>query len=124
MTTRFGMLALALLFAASSAPALADPPPWAGRWEKNKHYGDRDRRHDHDHDRDRWRDRDRDDRPRKRRYSRADDSRCREITERIRFNNSKIREIEPTGRHRKALQWYKEDNVNARQDLERCRYGD
>ena len=32
----------------------------------------------------------------------------------MRYDRAKINEIEPTGRHRKALQWYKDDLQNAR----------
>ena len=50
--------------------------------------------------------------------------RCSQITDRIDLDHSKIDEIGPTGRHRKALQWYEDDLRNAERDLDRCRYGD
>ena len=48
---------------------------------------------------------------------------CGQVYDRIHFDRSKIDEIRPTGRHRKALQWYVDDLRNAQRDLERCRYG-
>ena len=57
------------------------------------------------------------------RYSR-DDDRCSQIFDRVELDRSKIEEIGPTGRHRKALQWYEDDLRNAHRDLDRCRYGD
>jgi hypothetical protein len=48
---------------------------------------------------------------------------CSEIYDRIDFDRSKIEEIRPTGRHKKALQWYVDDLRNAERDLDRCRYG-
>jgi hypothetical protein len=39
------------------------------------------------------------------------------MIDRIRFDRAKINEIEPTGRHRKALQWYKDDLLNAQRYL-------
>ena len=50
--------------------------------------------------------------------------RCAQIADRIDFDRSKIAEIEPTGRHRKALQWYEDDVRDAYRDMDRCRYGD
>ncbi len=49
--------------------------------------------------------------------------RCREIYDRIAFDRSKINEIRPTGRHKKAMQWYVDDLHDAERDLDRCRYG-
>jgi len=56
-------------------------------------------------------------------YRRYADRRCAQIEDRIDFDHAKIEEIEPTGRHRDALQWYRDDLVDARRDLDRCRYG-
>jgi len=56
------------------------------------------------------------------RYSR-EDHRCDPILQRMDYDRDKISEIEPTGRHRDALQWYRDDFDNARRDLDRCRYG-
>jgi len=102
----------------SVKPTFADPPPWAGKWKHDKHHDDDDDdgwwKH---HERDEWK------HGRWKREHRGDDARCGEILDRMRFNGAKIREIEPTGRHRKALQWYKEDTDNARRDLGRCRHG-
>ncbi len=48
---------------------------------------------------------------------------CSQILQRIDLDRSKIDEIGPTGRHRKALQWYQDDLRNAERDLDNCRYG-
>jgi len=124
--TRWLSFALFLSVSAVSIsvkPAFADPPPWAPAHGYRRH-------HDHDddddaddrgwwkrHDRDEWK------RHRYERNYRGDDARCGQILDRMRFNRAKIREIEPTGRHRKAMQWYKDDTVNAEKDLDRCRHG-
>ncbi len=49
---------------------------------------------------------------------------CGQLYDRIGFDRSKIDEIRPTGRHKKALQWYVDDLRDAQRDLDRCRYGD
>jgi hypothetical protein len=49
--------------------------------------------------------------------------RCAAIEDRIDRDRDKIDQIEPTGRHRDALQWYREDLADARRDLDYCRYG-
>jgi hypothetical protein len=98
----FGMIVLI------GSPARADPPPWAGKWKhKHRHDDDRDWEYRRGHRRDR------------------DDvrARCGKIMDRLAFNRAKIREIEPSGRHKKALQWYRDDNENARRDLDNCRNG-
>lgn len=87
--------------------AAADPPPWAGVWRHNKHYDD-----DYRYDRDDYR--------RTRQWSRGD-GRCGQIIDRMNIDRGKIAEITPTGRHRKALQWYKDDLRNAQRDLYNCR---
>ena len=46
---------------------------------------------------------------------------CERIEDRIRNDRAKIAEIDPTGRHQKAEQWYRDDLVNAQRDLARCR---
>ena len=56
------------------------------------------------------------------RYADRDHGRCASIEDRIDNDRQKVREIEPTGRHRDALQWYRDDLDNARRDLDRCRY--
>lgn len=92
----------------------ADPPPWAGVWRHDR-YGDDDGDDDAGYGRShegRWRGR----------YGR-DDARCGEILDRIDNDRGKIAEIAPTGRHRKALQWYRDDLQNAHRDLNRCRDG-
>ena len=43
------------------------------------------------------------------------------LMDRMRNDQAKIAEIEPTGRHRKALQWYKDDLNNAQRDLDNYR---
>jgi hypothetical protein len=50
-----------------------------------------------------------------------DRQRCEQIEQRIRFDRTKIAEIDPTGRHQKAEQWYRDDLVNAQRDLASCR---
>jgi hypothetical protein len=50
-------------------------------------------------------------------------SRCAAIEDRIDRDRDKIDQIEPTGRHRDALRWYREDLADARRDLDYCRYG-
>jgi Spy/CpxP family protein refolding chaperone len=122
--TRWLSFALFLSLAAvafSFRPAFADPPPWAPAHGYRHHHHD----HDDDDDDDWWKHHERDEwkHDRWKREHRGDDARCGEILDRMRFNRAKIREIEPTGRHRKALQWYKDDTDNARKDLDRCRHG-
>jgi hypothetical protein len=56
-------------------------------------------------------------------FHRYADRRCAQIEDRINLDHEKIEEIEPTGRHRDALQWYRDDLVDARRDLDHCRYG-
>lgn len=99
--------ALAASLTLSFVPrASADPPPWAGVW----------RHHHHDDD-------DRGDSGRYRYRSRGEfAARCGQIVDRIDFDRGKIVEITPTGRHRKALQWYKDDLRNAQRDLYNCRH--
>jgi len=57
------------------------------------------------------------------RYAQSGGGQCSEILQRIDLDRSKIDEIGPTGRHRKALQWYQDDLGNAERDLDNCRYG-
>jgi hypothetical protein len=128
------------------SPASADPPPWAGVWRHNKHVsGER-----YDRFQGRWRDGD--DRGKHydrsdwrwhrhegdghsdhreayaRRYRegyggyRAYDPQYGKLMDRMAYDRAKIAEITPTGRHRKALQWYKDDLQNARRDLNNYRY--
>jgi len=52
-----------------------------------------------------------------------DERGCGQVADRIDLDRSKIAEIEPTGRHRKALQWYKDDLRDAYRDMDQCRYG-
>lgn len=97
---------LVIVFAATGLAAhvvFADPPPWAGKWKHEHDEDEDDSDHHHGHHR--------------------DDPRCREIVDRIDNDRAKIHEIEPTGRHRKALQWYRDDLHNARNDLDACRHG-
>jgi hypothetical protein len=46
---------------------------------------------------------------------------CGAIRERIRYDHKQARVIEATGRHKKALQWYKDDIQKAKNDLRTCR---
>ncbi len=110
--------------------ASADPPRWAGRWNHhheyrwnenphwNRYYGNRgnwdrgygDRWHSSDG---RWYRNSWD----RSSYYRRSDPNYGKLMGRMRYDRAKIAEIEPTGRHRKALQWYKDDLQNARRDL-------
>ncbi len=124
-------------------PASADPPPWAGVW-RHKH----DDRDWSDEDRERWRERRewrRRHRDEERRYedyrrndgyygngyygggngrSRGDNTKdCGAIMDRMRNDQNKINEIGGSGRHKKALQWYRDDLNNAQRDMGRCRSG-
>ena len=57
-------------------------------------------------------------------YSPYEDSRhCAGLEARIDRDRAKIDQIEPTGRDRDALRWYREDLADARDDLDYCRYG-
>ncbi|HSD10089.1 MAG TPA: hypothetical protein VLF14_03840 [Candidatus Binatia bacterium] len=117
-TFALGMLAASLSLAFVSQAA-ADPPPWAGVWRHNKHvngepcdrddYGDRRETYG---------------RPYYGSYGghRSYDPEYGKLMDRIAYDRAKIAEIEPTGRHRKALQWYKDDLVNAQRDLYNYRY--
>ncbi len=107
--------------------ANADPPPWAGKWKHqqerswNRHgywnwrpssWGRDDGHRWHGWRRNDW----------TRRYDRPYDGyrydpNYAKMMDRIRFDRAKINEIEPTGRHRKALQWYKDDLRNAQRYL-------
>jgi hypothetical protein len=64
-----------------------------------------------------WRARQEDEQARRAR----DRQRCEQIEQRIRFDRAKIDEIDPTGRHQKAEQWYRDDLQNAQRDLASCR---
>ena len=129
-----GILAAGL---AMAPRASAHPPPWAGKW---KHQGawDRgdswDRGHWH---RDRWNQNNwhhdewahgyRYNQPYYGngyrpyyggyRYDRRNDPGYAKLMDRMHYDRAKINEIAPTGRHRKALQWYKDDLRNAQNDL-------
>jgi hypothetical protein len=46
---------------------------------------------------------------------------CWAIRDRIRYDRDQVAKIEPTGRHRKAMQWYKDDIQNAQNDMRTCR---
>lgn len=95
--------------------ASADPPPWAGRWKHHQEYRwDRGQRWD-DHNWNRWNTGS--GRWERNGYNRRSDPAYAGLVDRMRFDRQKIQEIEPTGRHRKALQWYKDDLGNARRDL-------
>jgi hypothetical protein len=116
------VLAVFSLLAVSHSSTFADPPPWAG----NPH-NDHD---DDDDDDDWWKHHDKDEWKHHHHKHHKDgdeayreDERCADIRDRIHFDRSKIHEIEPTGRHRKALQWYKDDLGNAKKDLDRCHGG-
>ena len=81
----------------------ADPPPWARGWGDSRDY-------------------DRNDPPYYRGHrGYGNDPHYSQLVDRIDNDRVKIAEIEPTGRHRKALQWYKDDLRNAERDRQNCR---
>jgi hypothetical protein len=99
----------------------ADPPPWAHAWGHPTH-ADREHGYAAPHSWSYWnghRDHDWNGPP----YSwnhrnyRGNDARYSELAGRIDNDRAKIAEIGPTGRHRKALQWYRDDLRNAERDL-------
>jgi hypothetical protein len=51
------------------------------------------------------------------RVYRGNDPRYSKLVDRINNDRAKIAEIGPTGRHRKALQWYRDDLRNAERDM-------
>jgi hypothetical protein len=110
-----GVLAsgLALTFV---PPVAADPPPWAGaRGHDNS---------DHDYWRHRnghHRDYNRHGYYRNDRGYRGNDPQYGKLVDRMNNDRSKIAEIGPTGRHRKALQWYRDDLRNAERDMHNYR---
>ena len=107
-----GVLAsgLALTFV---PPVAADPPPWAGaRGHDNDHHHWRHRHGDH-------RDYNRHGYYRNGRGYRGNDPEYGKLVDRMSNDRAKIAEIGPTGRHRKALQWYKDDMRNAQRDMEK-----
>ena len=84
----------------------ADPPPWAGarghddanhnhRWHRNGDHNVYGRGGNH----------------------RRNDPAYSRLADRIHNDRAKIAEIGPTGRHRKALQWYRDDLRNAERDM-------
>ncbi len=55
-------------------------------------------------------------------HAQGDNTRdCGAIHQRIHYDRDQAHEIEPTGRHKKALQWYRDDIQNAENDLHTCR---
>jgi hypothetical protein len=123
MSPSFRWLSVALLMSLVPAAArMASAGTPSVQLVKHHDHDDDDDGDDDDwwkhHDRDEWK------HGRWKRHHKGDDARCGEILDRMRFDGAKIREIEPTGRHRKALQWYRDDLGNARNDLDRCRHGD
>jgi hypothetical protein len=112
----------------------ADPPPWAGVWRHNKHEN---WNHENwkNYDRPEWRgnhhdwnayDHRREMYPRRYygRYGhyRPYDPQYGKLMDRMAYDRAKIAQITPTGRHRKALQWYKDDLRNAQRDVYNYRY--
>ncbi len=99
----------------------ADPPPWAGARGHSMHAdGDHD---DAAHHYWRHRNGDRDyNRSGPSHYGnhrvyRGNDPRYSRLVDRMNNDRAKIAEIGPTGRHRKALQWYRDDLRNAERDM-------
>jgi len=117
------------------------------KWERGHEHWRHDRDRDHDHwrhddgwryrnrtDNDWWRDHNRNndwrrwqDRPRYDGYrpyygsNPRNDGRYGQLMQRMDNDRAKIAEIGPTGRHRKALQWYQDDMRNAQRDLQNYR---
>jgi hypothetical protein len=109
---------------------VADPPPWAGVWRHNKHVNvegrDRPQWSSHRYDGDDhgyWR-HESYGRPYYGSYGRyrSYDPEYGKLMDRIANDRAQIAEIGPTGRHRKALQWYKDDLRNAQRDVYNYRY--
>jgi hypothetical protein len=85
------------------------------RWGHDRGY-DRDDHHDHARWSNQYYDRDHDHRVK------GDNTKdCWAIRDRIRYDRDQVEKIEPTGGHHKAMQWYKDDIQNARNDLRTCR---
>jgi hypothetical protein len=82
---------------------VADPPPWAGRWGASRDYDRNDPPYHGGH----------------RGY--RNDPQYSQLVNRINHDRAKIAEITPTGRHRKALQWFKEDLRDAERDMRNFR---
>jgi hypothetical protein len=110
----------------------ADPPPWAGVWRHNKHEN---WNHENwkNYDRPQWRGRDWDDHGHRREFYgrpyyggygryRPYDPQYGKLMDRMAYDRAQIAKITPTGRHRKALQWYKDDLRNAQRDVYNYRY--
>ncbi len=107
----------------------ADPPPWAGVWRHNKHenwkYDERPEWRNHHRDWDAYE-------HRREIYSRpyygghggyrGYDPQYGKLMNRMAYDRAKIAQITPTGRHRKALQWYEDDLRNAQRDVYNYRY--
>src|SRR5207245_9713719 len=53
---------------------------------------------------------------------RGNDPQYSKLIDRMNYDRARIAESEQTGRHRKALQWYKDDLRNARRDMRNYRY--
>jgi hypothetical protein len=104
--------------------AQASVPLVSTAWADNDHDRDHHWYHEHwtDHDRDHdrwWREHHEGDHDG---HVQGDNTRdCGAIHERIRYDHEQAHIIEPTGRHKKALQWYKDDIQNAENDLRTCR---
>ena len=112
-----------------------DHDRWHQSYDRSRYERDDWWRYRNRNDNDWWRNRNRDDdwrrwhdRPRYDgyrpnyggyRYDGGNDGRYGQLMERMNNDRAKINEIAPTGRHRKALQWYKDDLRNAQRDLER-----
>jgi hypothetical protein len=122
-----------------------------GKWDRRHERHDWDRDHDRWHryndryrvdrddgwryrgrnDNDWWRNRNRDgdwrrwnDRSRYDGYYggyRGNNARYGQLMQRMDNDRAKIAELESTGRHRKALQWYKDDMRNAQRDMQNNR---
>jgi len=98
----------------------ADPPPWAGARDHDNdghHYW----RHRHGDHRGYNRSYNRNGYYRNDRGYRGNDPEYSKLVDRMNNDRAKIDEIGPTGRHRKALQWYRDDLRNAERDMHNYR---
>jgi hypothetical protein len=76
----------------------ADPPPWAGVWRHNKHFGDRGDSHGGY-------------------FGAKGYHRSNPIYDRINYDRSLIAQWQNTGRHQKVVRWAREDIAKAQREL-------
>jgi hypothetical protein len=103
--------------------ATAEPSPWSGMWDHSRHTDEDRDRDDRNYSRHRNGDRDYIRKGSSYRHDRShhSDPRYRELVDRINHDRAKIAEIAPTGRNRKALQWFRDDLRHAERDMRNYR---